>query len=682
MNLFSARIHFTNFLIFGLAIFLVFACKSNAQKSNAEQSIIQGLASPITVGVDWTEFFLSDYTDSSPSDITITSPDFIAVDWAAGNEEVELRMTDAGAGVSYLTLESSNGAAQIPLFRTSKKNISFSFDPNGKSYETVQLVGDINAWNPANTPLEKDEDGMWKVNLNLNPGTYGYQLVLDGEWQLDADNPEQLNNGQGGFNSKLTVAAPNPETEPLIESIAVDGEAVVVEMDEANSLLVVWNNQVVDYERTGKEITIMIPREATKIERSYLRLFPHNLVYGRGNDQLLPLDYGNVIQSTDKLNRMDKHQLIMYFLMVDRFVNGKAANDRPTDDPAILPQANHLGGDLKGVINKVNDGYFDEIGMNTIWLSPIPKNPEGAFGFWNKGGVTSKFSSYHGYWPISFTKIDDRFGTEAELKDLVSICHQEDMNLLLDFVANHVHELHPVYQAKKDEDWATDLYLPDGTLNTEKWDEHRLTTWFDVFLPSLNLEREEVTEMLADSAIYWLENYGIDGFRHDATKHIPLNFWRTLTKKVKKVAAEENRPIYQVGETYGTAELIASYINTGMLDGQFDFNVFDAALAGICLEGAGFDRLGERLEQSIAYYGTNHLMGNMSGNQDKPRLMSMATGEVRFDEDAKLAGWTRDINKQTPAGFKKVAMMHAINFFIPGIPCIYYGDEIGMPGGK
>ena len=62
---------------------------------------------------------------------------------------------------------------------------------------------------------------------------------------------------------------------------------------------------------------------------------------------------------------------------------------------------------------------------------------------------------------------------------------------------------------------ATDLYLPDGRLNTELWDEQRLTTWFDVFLPSLRLDEPFVYEMLTDSAVFWIKEYGLDGFRHD-----------------------------------------------------------------------------------------------------------------------------------------------------------------------
>ncbi|HHB78431.1 MAG TPA: alpha-amlyase, partial [Saprospiraceae bacterium] len=218
--------------------------------------------------------------------------------------------------------------------------------------------------------------------------------------------------------------------------------------------------------------------------------------------------------------------------------------------------------------------------------------------------------------------------------------------------------------------------------NTEKWDEHRLTTWFDVFLPTLNLEKQEVTEMLSDSALYWLKTYDIDGFRHDATKHIPKIFWRTLTKKVRKYEQKRGEPVFQIGETYGTPELINSYLGTGMLDGQFDFNVYDALLSSICRKDVGFEVVQQRLSQSFDYYGQHNLMGYMTGNQDKPRFMAMATGDVKFDEDAKYAGWSRNIQKKTDTGYKKLAMMHAILQTIPGIPVSYYGDEIGLTGGN
>jgi glycosidase len=246
-------------------------------------------------------------------------------------------------------------------------------------------------------------------------------------------------------------------------------------------------------------------------------------------------------------------------------------------------------------------------------------------------------------------------------------------------VANHVHELHPVFQNHPD--WATNLYLPDGTMNTEKWDEERLTTWFDTFLPTLDLENPEVTEVMTDSALYWMTQFDIDGFRHDATKHIPEIFWRKLTRKVKEnVSIPKNKRIYQVGETYGTPKLIGSYVSSGMLDAQFDFNVYDDAINVFAKDKESFERLSSSLLSSLEQYGYHNVMGYISGNQDRPRFVSVAGGDVKFEEDTKLAGWTREIGVKNEIGYKKLQSLLAFNMTIPGIPTIYYGDEFGMPG--
>jgi len=665
--------------IFILIIWLGIAFQGFTQSmsSNDARSSI-GLFTPIIVESDWKEIYLSDYL-LGPQDVDVTCPNHIELE-RLDKEIIRIKLIGQGAPVTHLSVKTNQGDFAIPLIQSNKKRVDFSFDPQGIIHETVQLVGDINAWNPANTPLSLSSDGSWKTSLYLTPGTYGYQMVTDGNWNLDQNNPDSMSNGQGGYNSTLIVPGPKASDYPFFKKISHSPSTLNVTLSQNNSLVAFWNNTPIPSTSNDDHYKINIPAEAKNQSRSFIRLYAYNSSYGKGADQLIPLRYGRVITSTSDLSRMDKQSMIMYFLMVDRFFNADRNNDEPTKDPQIAPQANHLGGDLEGVSQRLS--YIKELGINTLWLSPIVQNAIGAYGYYDEGGVTSKFSSYHGYWPISFTNVDYRFGTNDDLQTLVDQCHGEDMNIILDFIANHVHETHPIYLKHKNDGWTTELYLPDGTLNTEKWDEHRLTTWFDTHLPSLNLEKEEVSDMLVDSAVYWIEKYNIDGFRHDATKHIPLSFWRALTKKIKHISSDENRPIYQVGETYGTPELISSYINTGMLDGQFDFNVFDAVLNSVCRNDVGFEVLAERLRQSIAYYGNNHLMGNMSGNQDKPRLMSMASGDISFEEDSKLAGWTRDIELQTATGFKRVAIMHAINFFIPGVPCIYYGDEFGMPGGN
>jgi cyclomaltodextrinase / maltogenic alpha-amylase / neopullulanase len=248
---------------------------------------------------------------------------------------------------------------------------------------------------------------------------------------------------------------------------------------------------------------------------------------------------------------------------------------------------------------------------------------------------------------------------------------------LLDYVAHHVHELHPVY--RQHPDWVTSLYLPDGTLNTEKWDEQRLTTWFDTFLPTLDSRRPEIVNPMTDSALYWVTKFKIDGFRHDATKHVDELFWRTLTAKLKK-ATSCSPMVYQIGETYGSRELIGSYIGSGMLDAQFDFNVYDDAVAALANKNESFVRLKNSLNESLRYFGYHSLMGYISGNQDRPRFISYAGGALSFTEDSKLAGWKRNISVGDSIGYNKLILLQAFNLTIPGVPVIYYGDEFGMPG--
>ena len=472
-----------------------------------------------------------------------------------------------------------------------------------------------------------------------------------------------------------------------LTTVGIKDKQLVMKADKALKLLqfrcFVQNKQIPDDAVRNKldgTYGIDLKKIPKQKGRSYLRVFAMNDT-ALANDLLIPLEDGKPIVDAKQLTRHDPHSQVLYSLLVDRFNNGNLANDAPLKRPDVDPRVDYMGGDLKGITKKVQEGFFDSLGVNTIWISPITQNPKDAWGQYHN--PDTKFSGYHGYWPIYNTKIDDRMGTDAELKELLSTAHKHQINVILDYVANHMHINSPTLKAHPD--WITDSILPDGRRNFELWDEARLTTWFDKHIPTLDLEREEVCEAMTDTALFWVENYDFDGYRHDACKHIPLNYWRMFTHKMK--SRFPDRSLWMIGETYGDNELIGSYVKTGMLNAQFDFNVYHTAIDVLGKEGESMKRLASTIDESLASYGAHHTMGNISGNHDKIRFISLAGGAVGWDEDGKAAGWNRKIGvtadgnaEQESVAFKKALLLEVLNLTIPGVPCIYQGDEYGQCG--
>jgi cyclomaltodextrinase len=551
------------------------------------------------------------------------------------------------------------------------------------------IKGSFNQWTIDESrlkPVGKVPTKNWLLEtIEANEGYQQYKLVADGE-EVDPVNAKLVSNGMGGTNALLKFGEPEGVAPRAFTSI-ITGNGFRIKVENGNSCLVYWNNKLVNRLAVPKSgmVDIVFPATITHSKgRSFIRVFVCNNQKA-GNDLLIPLENGHIVQSAKELTRTDHHTQIMYFMMVDRFANGDPLND-PEPLDSVLAKAQYRGGDLKGIEQKIGEGFFEQLGVNTIWLSPISQNPQGAWGLWNKK-VTTKFSAYHGYWPTSYSKVDTRFGSNDLFTEVITAAHQKNTNIILDFVAHHVHTDHPLY--KLHPDWVTPLYLPDGSMNTERWDDHRLTTWFDTFLPTLNFENENVRELVADSILFWVKNYELDGFRHDASKHVPEEFWRLLTQKIRIEKSKKTDPsFYQIGETYGSSELIGSYVNSGEMDAQFDFNLYDASVGAFILnvtadtKNNNWEGLQRTLNESFDYYGWHHLMGNISGNQDRPRFASLADGSVKGDEDTKLAGWTRDIRNVNEKGFDRMAQIMALNMTLPGVPVIYYGDEYAMPGGN
>ena len=463
-----------------------------------------------------------------------------------------------------------------------------------------------------------------------------------------------------------------------MSSTAAEGNAIIVEATKpVKEAVAMWqNNRIEDVAIEGNKITVEIPAVAKKFDRSMIRVYAVS-DSGRFNDILLPLERGVVVTDAKQIQRKDFHSQILYSLMIDRFNNGNKANDWKLNSPEVLDKVDYQGGDIAGITSKIEDGFFSDLGITTIWISPITQNPYDAWG--QNHNPDTKFSGYHGYWPIYSTVVDKRFGTDEELRTMLSTAHGQELNVILDYVANHLHINSPVLKAHPD--WTTELMLPDGRKNIGQWDgETRLTTWFDEHIPTLDLEREEVCDPMTDSALHWVRNFDFDGFRHDACKHIPLNYWRMLTHKMK--SSMPNRQLWQIGETYGDVELIGSYVKTGMIDSQFDFNLYHTSRDVIVDEARSMRDIAAVVEESEAAYGSHHTMGNITGNHDKPRFITLAGGDMPLGwYDDKAPGWHREIVVgDMYKGHSGLQLLKAIISTVPGVPCIYQGDEYGVPG--
>lgn len=658
-----------------ILIFLAFlAC--NREQIREDQAF--RLFHPVLLNFDESLIKVSDFVpDSIVDSVTIQGQ---LMSWAPGDSGFVFKTPQDAPAIMTMKIWTRTGPLTVLLKKSTKQYVRFEFDPKGTTYKKVQLKGEFNNWTPENTSLLL-KDGKWQTLLLLNKGKYQYQLVLDGKSRLDPANPDSISNNMGGYNSLMVVGSNSREKEPvLITDRYTKKEITITTQNEPKVFIILWNNVQFDtsaYRLNGSDLVLNIPEDAKDHYRSTIRVYSYNKA-GCSNDVMIPLHWGKVLNDPSKLTRHDRQGNIMYNVFVDRFVDGDTTNTRRLPDTIVLPPANYHGGDIAGIQKMLKDGYFSGLEVNTLWISPVVKNPDEAYGNWPD--PKTKFSGYHGYWPLSFTQIDDRMGTPEVFKNFVEEAHSQDVNVLLDFVAHHVHENHPFFKANPTR--CTPLRLPDGSLNLERWDDQRLTTWFDVFLPTLNLGNDTTAQVVSDSAVWWLTQYQIDGFRHDAAKHVPLSFWRMLTSKINQtVVSGEKRPVFQMGETYGSVELISSYVQSGLLDAQFDFNLYDAAV-GVFAGDASFRQLADRIQESLDYYGSHNTMGYITGNQDRARFISYAGGDLKFSENAKMAGWKRNIGVGDTIGYRKLSMLMALNMTIPGIPVIYYGDEFGMPGGN
>ena len=240
----------------------------------------------------------------------------------------------------------------------------------------------------------------------------------------------------------------------------------------------------------------------------------------------------------------DWRDSVMAFVFVDRFFDADPSNNCsvPTADPA----GQYQGGDWKGVTQKVNDGYFTQLGVNTLWLTVPVKNATVA----GRGADGRNYSAFHGYWPIDLEQYESCFGSKQDLVDLVSAAHAKGLQVLFDFAMVHVHSQSTLFTQHPDWFWPNEFNGGQCVCGGGcDWNTQGQRCWFTDYLPHWNYTVAAARDYTVRQAVRLLEETGADGFRLDAIKHVDDSWLLQLRTEVEKLAATRSpRPrMYFVG---------------------------------------------------------------------------------------------------------------------------------------
>lgn len=327
---------------------------------------------------------------------------------------------------------------------------------------------------------------------------------------------------------------------------------------------------------------------------------------------------------------------VLYFVVLDRFADGDRGNNAHVD---LAAKGTFHGGDLAGLVEQLDE--IASLGATALWITPVVDNIDGfvtGAGFPDWG--------YHGYWADDFTKVDPRFGSEEELKRLVDEAHKRGIRVLLDVVYNHAG-----YNSRYLTDPKTKSWLRSNETGTCGNDD---ITSCVAGLPDFKTEIPEVRDYVIGAQLPRAKNAGLDGYRLDTVKHVTHEFWQEHRRRVDE---ELGKDFFLLGEVWGgDAQSLDPWFAGDEMDGGFDFS-FQGSVIG-WLQGRGrtvaFDRY-LKLREKVR---PGYLLAHFLSSHDVRGGLDILEGDKQL--------------------FRLAALLQ---FTSAGIPTIYYGEEVGRPGG-
>jgi glycosidase len=585
----------------------------------------------------------------------------------------------ARSATAPLALDAGPGLARRSCDQT------LAYTETKRTATEVAVAGEWNSF--AQQKLTLGDDGTWRTTLTLPPGQYAYKLVVDGQYLFDP--LARYTKYAGGVeNSDLRV---DDCKAPLVDlaswtvaSGALDATLHITDGADGHGIDASGFAATLDGAHLGASSfapdgTVQLHAAALATGKHVVRVNFADRAGTPARELYLPLWIED--------QPFEWRDATLYFAMVDRFQNGDPSNDHPVSGAPF--QSNFQGGDFAGLQARIEAGWLDQLGVRALWISNPMLQPAGSW----PGSDGRQYTGYHGYWPASATDTDPRFGTSAELKSLVDTAHRHGIRVLLDFVAKHVHTDHPWWKQYQSTAFFNPLTLANGqqcTCNDQGACPYAAPTglvcWFTPYLPAVNYTDPDAVNAMEETAVRWMKDTGADGLRVDAVKQFQHIVGTTLRARLHDELERTGLSVYMVGETFTggwssdpnqAQGLIKQYVSPHELSGQFDFPLYwelRSAFAGTAPSLAPLEAV---LSQTFTFYGPDALMSPFLGNHDVARFISEAAGQDTSND----AAFNHPPQPPTDASpYTGLELAFTVLLTVPGMPLIYQGDEIAMPG--
>ncbi len=535
----------------------------------------------------------------------------------------------------------------------------------------VNIAGTFNNWNKDATPMTREADGItYSIKLALAPGRYLYKFILDGDQWITDPNAKSEDDGEGNTNS-IFLAIPKD-----FVGVAKKGDGIIAasallhlkQIPDRNydrgvfqvSLRVRSNDvQKVSLLVTGQKPVAMRTSSSDEFYTRMVATFPW--------DGKKPFGYTFELTDGDKKvffgpNGVTQAQAgnafaiskesfkpfpvprwvessVLYQIFPDRFYNSKPESSPEVPWDAKPTFSNWFGGNSEGVRQKLP--YLKDLGISGIYFTPIFEGP-----------------SNHRYETTDYRTVDHRFGTNQEFKRLVADMRSLGMKSILDTVFNHTSvdffafkDIREKGEASVYKNWFNIKSYP-----IKVGPNHNYEAWFGFpSLPKLNVDEPAATKYLLDTVEFWVKEFGIDGFRLDVGNEVSQKFWKKFRTDVKRQGSEK----WILGEVWGDG---SQWLKGDQWDSVMNYPFLFSTLKFVGEKGDGLpSSLWSGLMNNYSRYApqvSRNLM-NLLGSHDTARVLTQCGGNQAMHHLAAI-----------------------LQFSWVGTPCIYYGDELGMDGGK